>query len=645
MSPPSHETGMRTEAPGGWRTWRGWWDYVPLLARVLLTASLALLVSALVMLYVSARDDAQHAGQTLQQTAQREVAALPVALLDAIIVGDFATVQQTLARVAQREEIGRLAYVDMQGTRLQTTPLARQRRAPDWFARWTGLREVAARVPVEVGGRVYGHFEIEVRAEGAIDQIWLRLLRHLSILALAIGLDFVGIWLILRQGLRPLHLLDQASAAIERGDYHARVPVRGSPELRHVMGAFNDMAQAVEANIHALALAEGRVSAILRSIGDGLIVTDTAMRVSYLNPVAESLTGWSLQEAQGRAVNEVFVIANALTGGPAEIPVGRVIETGKVAGLANHTLLIARDGRRLHIADSAAPVRDASGDLAGVVLVFRDVSEAYRLRVALEENRARLALALKGADLGLWDWDLQTGQAVYDKRWAGMLGYAVEEVEPRIATWEGWLHADDMPAARRALEEHLLGLSPQYEAEYRMRTKTGEWRWILSRGRVTARDADGRPLRMTGTHLDVHERRKAQQEVERLAYYDPLTGLPNRRLLYDRLRQLLAWSRREGSCGAVLFVDLDHFKHINDLRGHGTGDLLLKEVAYRLSRHLREGDTVARWGGDEFVILLADLGRAADEAAAHAREVAMKLLAQLSTPYLFDGESYTLGGA
>jgi len=621
------------------------WDKLPFAARLLLTASVALLIAGAVMLYVSARGDAIQARHSLQTQLDNELRTLPLSMLDLVVIGDFSTLHQNLERQVKRAGLQRIAFVDEHGTLLEARDKPVMATAPAWFAHWVGLNDLKGHTQIEVGGREYGTFEVTLSPQNVINRVWTRLLQHLSILLLAVSLDFLGIWLVLRRGLQPLHALDRASQALAEGRFEERIPVKGSPEFRHVLTAFNSMAEAVESTVRSLSESEGKVSAILKSIGDGLIATDVTMRITYINPVAEALSGWSLSEARGRSVAEIFNIENALTGQAAEIPVGRVLETGCVVGLANHTVLVARDGRRHHISDSAAPVRDGEGEMVGVVMVFRDVTEPYRLRRALEDSQTRLGLALKGADLGLWDWNLQTGQVIYDERWASMLGYQLNEITQDFSTWERLLHPEDEPVAKRALDAHLRGHAPQYEAEHRMRAKSGEWRWILTRGRITQRDSQGQPIRVTGTHLDITERKRAQSEIERLAYYDHLTGLPNRRMLLERLQLQLAASRRSNELGALLFIDLDHFKHLNDTRGHSAGDLLLKEVAYRLVKNLREGDTVARLGGDEFVVLLPNLGNTSSHAASLARDISNKLRHTLSSVYRLDGGEHYLGAS
>ena len=176
-----------------------------------------------------------------------------------------------------------------------------------------------------------------------------------------------------------------------------------------------------------------------------------------------------------------------------------------------------------------------------------------------------------------------------------------------------------------------------YEVEYRMRSRAGQTYWVSERGHVYV-DSDGKPKWLDGVIIDVTERKQAEEAIRNLAFVDTLTHLPNRRFLLDRLRQGLANSRRHGHHGALLFVDLDHFKAVNDTYGHEAGDKLLCEVAYRLRQSVREGDTVARLGGDEFVVMLEDLSDSAEAACEKGAAIGDKILAALNEPFEIDGD-------
>lgn len=292
------------------------------------------------------------------------------------------------------------------------------------------------------------------------------------------------------------------------------------------------------------------------------------------------------------------------------------------------------EGRCRWFREWSVPQWGEGGDfiqLRGYVIDETDTKEA---QLAAEAARQRQAWILEGANVGTWEWDVRAGELLVNRRWAQMLGYTVEELSPFSAeAWRRMIHPDDREACHTRMLAHFAGESPYYEGEHRLRHKNGSWLWVLARGRVLDRARDGEPALMCGTLMDIAQRKAAEAHAAHLAYYDELTGLPNRRMLLERLRHARAASRRVHSCSALLFIDLDNFKNLNDTLGHDYGDLLLKEVAVRLTAILREGDTVARLGGDEFVVLLEELDENEAEAVVKAERAVLKILAALSAPY------------
>jgi diguanylate cyclase (GGDEF)-like protein/PAS domain S-box-containing protein len=547
---------------------------------------------------------------------------------------------------------------------------------------------------------------------------------------------------------------------------------------------------------------------------------------------------------------------------------------------------IRKDGQRIPVLLSVTAFTNADGRISGYLGVATDISERKQAAAKLAESQQRMELALAGADLGLLDWDIPTGRFVQNPRFLQMLGYTKDELHIDAKMFDWLTHPVDRDPVRKALAAHFKGETPSYEAEHRMRHKGDHWVWILARGKVVERDAEGRALRMVGTVLDISERKhneaalkarearlanligslqelvfvvdtegkiteyhlpesfdfpvrteaalgryfgeslpdklsnfvaeamvgiftdaqartqefalqvnggehffhvtmsqlsgsgkyasgflalvrdiserkraeqeqriaaiafesqegmvitdangvilrinkafseitgyateevvgqrtsvlssgrhdrefyqsmwqsiaqngawqgeiwnrrkngviypqwltitavkrddgtithyvgtqvditerkEAEMEIERLAYYDSLTQLANRRLLLDRLQHAMAFSARNGHEGALLFLDLDNFKTLNDTLGHDMGDLLLQQVSRRLLSNVREGDTVARLGGDEFVVMLEGLSENRLEAAAQAELAGKKILAALNQPYDLAEQEY-----
>lgn len=262
----------------------------------------------------------------------------------------------------------------------------------------------------------------------------------------------------------------------------------------------------------------------------------------------------------------------------------------------------------------------------------RQREEAQR---ALASSEERWNFALEGSDAGVWDHNLQTGEVVYSKRYREIYGYGDDQLLDHWESFEDRVHPDDLQFVRADREAYLTGKTQTYSNERRMRCQEGSWKWILSRGMVVSRDAQGKPVRMIGTHTDISERKALQERMQTLAHYDVLTGLPNRTLFSDRLRQGLAKARRDQTRLALMMIDLDEFKPVNDVHGHQMGDLLLKEVAKRMLECVRrESDTVARLGGDEFVVILSEI-----DSSQHAIAVAEKIRFALNQIFEIDGHS------
>jgi diguanylate cyclase (GGDEF)-like protein/PAS domain S-box-containing protein len=251
---------------------------------------------------------------------------------------------------------------------------------------------------------------------------------------------------------------------------------------------------------------------------------------------------------------------------------------------------------------------------------------------ALRESEERYALAARGANDGLWDWDFVNNIIYFSPRWKSMLGYEDHEIGNRAENWLDRIHSDDRDRVTGEIDAHRRGITPHFESEYRVQHKDGSFRWMLSRG-LAVRDASGNAARMAGSQTDITEGKVA----------DALTGLPNRLLFLDRLARLIEHTKRHKDyLFAVLFLDLDGFKMINDSLGHTIGDQLLVETARRLEKSLRVSDTVtrieklftlARLGGDEFTILLDQVKDQSD-----ATLVAERLIKTMAAPFVLNGK-------
>jgi diguanylate cyclase (GGDEF)-like protein/PAS domain S-box-containing protein len=300
-----------------------------------------------------------------------------------------------------------------------------------------------------------------------------------------------------------------------------------------------------------------------------------------------------------------------------------------------------RDGRIIWLEANIRPFRNAAGALEGTVAVIRDISAQKMIEGELRLGQSRLRQALDAADLGTWE---REGDNQYRLDSMAQKYFDVSEdiVEGDVLISRADPKDKDLIRAR--LAELQTGSESEYkflvDAKYFDRSGNSRHLEISAHLAFAGTGTDRRQISGFGTVRDITERKAAEAVVSELAFRDPLTGLPNRRLLLDRLEHFRAAFERRLRWGALIFVDLDKFKLLNDTYGHHRGDQLLKQVALRIQTCVRESDTVSRFGGDEFVILAEDIGGSFEEAEAKARVIGEKILREFEAPFLLDDHDY-----
>ncbi len=264
---------------------------------------------------------------------------------------------------------------------------------------------------------------------------------------------------------------------------------------------------------------------------------------------------------------------------------------------------------------------------------FVDITQRKQLEQQLHQSEQRFVAAAKGANDGLWDWDLLTNTIYFSPRWKIMMGCDESEIGTNPDDWLNRIHPLDQERFNQKLSTHLEGNSSHFECEYRICLKDGSIQWLRARG-LAIWNENNQPERIAGSQTDITEYYKVKEQLTHEALHDPMTGLPNRTLFMDRIGQAIKnFRRRENYLCAVLFLDLDRFKLINDSLGHICGDQLLIEVSRRLRECLRTEDTIARLGGDEFVILLDNIKNADDSV-----NIAKKILNTFRKSFVIDGQ-------
>jgi len=300
------------------------------------------------------------------------------------------------------------------------------------------------------------------------------------------------------------------------------------------------------------------------------------------------------------------------------------------------------DGTYRWIVAQGVPRFDESGRFEGYIGTSMDITARRDAECERAESEQRYKLIVSGAHDGVWDWDTVSGQVYYSPRWNELIGAPANEIADNIERWLERLHPQDVDRVRANLIRYIdRPHAKAYESEFRILHNDGDYRWMSCRGAAMRNPRDGRAVRLAGSMTDITERKKTEDQLRRDALHDRLTGLANRTLLHQRLEDAITRMQADEEYNfAVLFLDFDRFKVINDSLGHEIGDRLLKSIAERLRHNVRVSsqednsrlDLPVRLGGDEFVVVLEDI-RTAEDAAA----VAERLQQSLNEPYQLDG--------
>ena len=391
----------------------------------------------------------------------------------------------------------------------------------------------------------------------------------------------------------------------------------------------------------ALSASRQKYRTVLASVEQGILVVDEYDRITMVNSAAERILGEPGYQLMRRSPSWVLQQEDGSPLPRDQWPSAICLREQRVAS-ADMLRVVRADGKLRFVSATASPLPPAEDGRRSVVVCFTDVSSERGAAERLRRSERLLAETQRLAHVGSWEWDapgrldrMSWTDEMY--RLAGLVPQSVM-VTPRL--WLDVTHPADRQRVAAALTEAFTRPGP-FELAQRMMLTSGEIRHLAVRGEVE-HDAKGRPVRVWGSAQDVTERHRVQEELRRTALTDPLTGLGNRLLLVDRLRRsIAALDAAAGQAGhvAVIAVDLDGLKRVNDTYGHATGDDLLRETARRLRSVVRDLDLVARLGGDEFVLLCTELD------VAGAARLAERIVAEISSPYLLTGGVTAWSGA
>ena len=375
--------------------------------------------------------------------------------------------------------------------------------------------------------------------------------------------------------------------------------------------------------------------ALFNALPVGVVVQSLNGAILDCNTTACEITGLSRQQMMGlTALSSVAPsVRDDLTPYPPdELPTARTLRTGK--GLRGESVgHILPSGELRWFMVNTEALLDEQGKVSGVVSSTIDVTE-QRIQQQL------LTLAVDGAGLGTWQWDIAHDVMSCNDRFLEITGTSRAALEMTASAWNARVHPSDLPRWITSVMAHLKDPQARHRMEIRLRNDVGQWVWMMFSGTVVKRDPFGKALLMAGVCLDVNAQKLLEEQLRQSVRTDGLTQMPNRAVVMERVNTALVRARREpGYCFAVLFMDFDRFKQVNDTLGHSVGDELLRQIAQRLEHSLRPGDAytqssdfsnmAARLGGDEFVVVLDDIRGDLD-----AELVAGRLLEVLAQPYL-----------
>ncbi|MEN6522171.1 MAG: EAL domain-containing protein [Anaerolineaceae bacterium] len=398
----------------------------------------------------------------------------------------------------------------------------------------------------------------------------------------------------------------------------------------------------------AIRKSEQKYRSIVSNMEDGVLLIDEKGIIAEWNKGMESITRIPRDDFIGKNASQFHQMILPQSSERFKDPgifdrmIRELLETGETRNGEHFTQfgkfiegdIVDRLGEIRSLQITYSPIKTDQG--FQILCLARDTTERKRAELALVESETRYALAVQGANDGIWDWNLQTNTIYYSPRWKAMLGFNDDEIGDSPDEWFGRIHPEDIEGVNADIKNHLEGHTSHFANEHRIFHRDGFYRWVLARGNANWDSKTG-TRRMAGSLSDVTARKVTEERLLHDALHDPLTGLHNRIFFMDQLLRAIDRShRRNNYQAAVLYLDLDRFKIVNDSLGHAIGDSMLISIAERLQTSLRTGDTLARLGGDEFAILLDDIVGIQD-----ATRVAERLQQSLELPFnLFGHEVF-----
>jgi diguanylate cyclase (GGDEF)-like protein/PAS domain S-box-containing protein len=340
------------------------------------------------------------------------------------------------------------------------------------------------------------------------------------------------------------------------------------------------------------------LEALFNNSIDAIACMDSEYRIVDINKSFAGLFGYSLEEIKGLTLDDVMDKGKNNSS-------DRYMTKRVISGENIHQegIRYTKSGEPLHVLIKGIPII-VENKVVGAYGIYSDITIQKENEQKLQAQKWRLQSIIEGSHVGTWEFNLQSGEAVYNQTWADIVGYSLDELEHmKNHVFDTLAHPDDLKKSYALIEKHIAGELPYYDMECRMKHKKGHWIWVHDRGKVMTYTPEGEPLMMFGTHSDITERKNNEEKILFASHHDNLTGLYNRNYLDEEARRIESENIFPVS---VIMADLNGLKLVNDTYGHARGDEMLIEAAGILKNNCRLEDAIARWGGDEFVILLPE---------------------------------------
>lgn len=579
------------------------WRRVSLAGRLLIANGTLLAALGIGYSTVVVQSEIDFYQSDLRQTLKYELEFLAPAISEPAVTGDYALIKQMIESRVQQPDVALIRWTDPRGSVLASSGNEIIAIAPDWFVRWIAFPRLHQETELLIGGEPYGKVEVALTSTAAENKIWEALRKKLEILLFGIGTMFALTLAVTANGLKPLYRLRAAALRFGQGEHSVRMPPIGQPELSALVQAFNSMAGNIDELLRSLRKSDARnrlLAVIVEQSNVAIITKDLNGIITSWNSAATQVYGYTADEMIGNSMQRLYLPVS-------DAEFASALERMRQAiSMVFEAKRRAKNGWVLDVHVSVSPLHDEAGSHIGEISVIRDITRQKKAEEALfaEKERAQVTLA-------------SIADAVITTDISGNIEF-LNPVAEQLLGWESQEATGyALPAVFHAVLENTEETIPnpvEQVLRFPCPGKRGEAE-LVSRNRVrlpiehSAAPICNREGSVIGAVLvfrDVSASHNMARQLNWQATHDALTSLANRREFERQLEALIESAHANSRSHALLYLDLDQFKVVNDTSGHVAGDELLRQLSTLLNNRVRGSDTLARLGGDEFGVLLVD---------------------------------------